>query len=133
MADIPITVLAGNSARLLTAGKYCDKNILVSAQNQTISVIIDCTYLSYVVQLLHRKYTPFGSAYYVTETIYPGSRYEYTGYVNDCMVITIDNYGNHVSPPSGWNLVKSYYDSNNLESTFILTHLYGEGPFTFYL
>lgn len=31
MADIPITVDGGTSKRLLTAGKYCDKNILVTA------------------------------------------------------------------------------------------------------
>lgn len=31
MADIEISVDAGTSKRLLTAGKYCDKNILVSA------------------------------------------------------------------------------------------------------
>ena len=31
MADIEITVDAGASKRLLTAGKYCDKNILVTA------------------------------------------------------------------------------------------------------
>lgn len=31
MADIAITVDGGSSKRLLTAGKYCDKNILVTA------------------------------------------------------------------------------------------------------
>ena len=31
MADIEITVEGGSSARLLTAGKYCDRNILVTA------------------------------------------------------------------------------------------------------
>lgn len=31
MADIEITVDGGSSARLLTAGKYCDRNILVTA------------------------------------------------------------------------------------------------------
>ena len=31
MADIEITVDSGTSKRLLTAGKYCDKNILVTA------------------------------------------------------------------------------------------------------
>ena len=31
MADIEITVGGGSSARLLTAGKYCDRNILVTA------------------------------------------------------------------------------------------------------
>lgn len=31
MADIEITVDGGTSKRLLTAGKYCDKNILVTA------------------------------------------------------------------------------------------------------
>ena len=31
MADIEITVDGGSSARLLTAGKYCDRNILVKA------------------------------------------------------------------------------------------------------
>lgn len=31
MADIPITMEAGTSKKLLTAGKYCDKDILVTA------------------------------------------------------------------------------------------------------
>ena len=31
MADIEITVDGGTSKRLLTAGKYCDKNILITA------------------------------------------------------------------------------------------------------
>ena len=31
MADIEITVDGGTSRRLLTAGKYCDKNILITA------------------------------------------------------------------------------------------------------
>ena len=34
MADIEISVDAGTSKRLLTAGKYCDKNILVSASSE---------------------------------------------------------------------------------------------------
>lgn len=32
MADIPITIDSGTSKRLLTEGKYCDKNILVTAE-----------------------------------------------------------------------------------------------------
>ena len=39
MADIEISVDAGTSKRLLTAGKYCDKNILVSASDAASPVI----------------------------------------------------------------------------------------------
>lgn len=39
MADIEISVDAGTSKRLLTAGKYCDKNILVSASGGASPVI----------------------------------------------------------------------------------------------
>lgn len=39
MADIEISVEGGTSKRLLTAGKYCDKNILVSASGGASPVI----------------------------------------------------------------------------------------------
>lgn len=35
MADIPISIDAGTSKRLLTEGKYCDKNILVTAADSS--------------------------------------------------------------------------------------------------
>lgn len=41
MADIEISVDAGTSKRLLTAGKYCDKNILVSASGGAASPVIE--------------------------------------------------------------------------------------------
>ncbi len=41
MADIKISVDAGTSKRLLTAGKYCDKNILVSASGGAASPVIE--------------------------------------------------------------------------------------------
>ena len=41
MADIEISVDAGTSKRLLTAGKYCDKNILVSASGGAATPVIE--------------------------------------------------------------------------------------------
>lgn len=41
MADIEISVDAGTSKRLLTAGKYCDKNILVTASGGAASPVIE--------------------------------------------------------------------------------------------
>lgn len=41
MADIEIPIDAGTSKRLLTAGKYCDKNILVTASGGTASPVIE--------------------------------------------------------------------------------------------
>lgn len=40
MADIEISVDAGTSKRLLTAGKYCDRDILVSASGGAASPVI---------------------------------------------------------------------------------------------
>lgn len=40
MADIEISVDAGTSKRLLTAGKYCDKDILVSASGEAAEPVI---------------------------------------------------------------------------------------------
>ena len=41
MADIEISVDAGTSKRLLTAGKYCDRDILVSASGGAASPVIE--------------------------------------------------------------------------------------------
>lgn len=41
MADIEIPIDAGTSKRLLTAGKYCDKNILVTASGGATSPVIE--------------------------------------------------------------------------------------------
>ena len=41
MADIEITVDAGTPKRLLTAGKYCDKNILVTASGGAATPVIE--------------------------------------------------------------------------------------------
>ena len=41
MADIEISVESGTSKRLLTAGKYCDKNILVSASGGAATPVIE--------------------------------------------------------------------------------------------
>ena len=40
MADIEISVDAGTSKRLLTAGKYCDRDILVSASGGAAEPVI---------------------------------------------------------------------------------------------
>lgn len=41
MSDIEISVDAGTSKRLLTAGKYCDRDILVSASGGAVSPVIE--------------------------------------------------------------------------------------------
>ena len=41
MADIEISVDGGTSKRLLTAGKYCDRDILVSASGGAASPVIE--------------------------------------------------------------------------------------------
>ena len=58
MADIEITVDGGSSARLLTAGKYCDRNILVTATSGgggggTSSSLSDVNFYDYDGTLLY--------------------------------------------------------------------------------
>ena len=53
MADIEIAVDGGSSARLLTAGKYCDRNILVTATGGTSASPSDVNFYDYDGTLLY--------------------------------------------------------------------------------
>lgn len=103
MADIEISVDAGTSKRLLTAGKYCDRDILVSASGGAASPVIEplevTTNGTYTASAGVDGYSP------VTVNVKDGAGGKTGGniYLNavnsvkECTIIFSDNTAKHLS------------------------------------
>ena len=103
MADIEISVDAGTSKRLLTAGKYCDRDILVSASGRAAEPVIQplevTTNGTYTAPAGVDGYNP------VTVNVKDGVGGETGGniYLNavnnvkECTIIFSDNTAKHLS------------------------------------
>lgn len=61
MADIPITIDAGTSKRLLTEGKYCDKNILVTAEGGGDDLLLSGVIARSITEITSSDITEIGN------------------------------------------------------------------------
>lgn len=136
MADIEITVDGGTSKRLLTAGKYCDKNILVTATGgggEDGLKIVSGSFIpaedsmTYTVAHNLGKIPKIICFFSTNEDLYsmspPAARFALIAdfFTNGNLIIcTKKTSGNELKRPSYYGFPDNYYFSSVTESNVII-------------